>query len=201
MRACADCLFSNCFARPCVLEFLGAGGRRRKSCPAGEGWLPASWRRQQSSISPLRAAGAALRHQLLAATIPKLHAASTGRRRFHGRIRTGAAHNGRLFATAHATVQRSCWQREGRASASLVARYALAEAEDATMTAWLLVMVISNPQGYISVPNIASKQECERLAVEISAGIRSVYRCIEYRIGGSTIKWDGPIVGGVIGAP
>src|SRR5262249_60279165 len=33
------------------------------------------------------------------------------------------------------------------------ARYALGEAEDATMTAWLLVMVISNPQGYISVPN------------------------------------------------
>ena len=89
----------------------------------------------------------------------------------------------------------------GAASASLVARYALVEAEDATMTAWLLVMVISNPQGYISVPNIASKQECERLAVEISAGIRSVYRCIEYRIGGSTIKWDGPIVGGAIGAP
>ena len=83
----------------------------------------------------------------------------------------------------------------------MVARYALAESEDATMTAWLLVMVISNPQGYISVPNIASKQECERLAVEISAGIRSVYRCIEYRIGGSTIKWDGPIVGGAIGAP
>ena len=60
------------------------------------------------------------------------------------------------------------------------------------MTAWLLVMVISYPQGYISVPNIASKQECERLAVEISAGVRSVYRCIEYRTGGSTIKWDGP---------
>ena len=64
--------------------------------------------------------------------------------------------------------------------------YALAEAEDVTMTAWLLVMVISIPQGYIAVPNIASKPECERLAVEISAGTRSVYRCIEYRIGGST---------------
>ena len=63
----------------------------------------------------------------------------------------------------------------------------MAEAEDATMTAWLLVMVISNPQGYISVPNIASKQECERLAVEISAGVRSVYRCIEYRIIGGSI--------------
>ena len=55
------------------------------------------------------------------------------------------------------------------------------------MTAWLLIMVISNPQGYISVPNIASKQECERLAVEISAGVRSVYRCIEYRIIGGSI--------------
>jgi len=32
-------------------------------------------------------------------SIPKLHAASTGGAGFHGRTGTGAAHNGRLFAT------------------------------------------------------------------------------------------------------
>lgn len=51
------------------------------------------------------------------------------------------------------------------------------------MTVWLLILYVGHPASF-AVPGIITKDECVRLAQELSPGIREgYYKCVPYTQG------------------